>query len=155
MRRLSAAQVALPYDVTAQTTREYPVPQPPKLPKLPQPVRHAAQLVDEPEINIDWERGEPAATEIERTLADLAESVPADAFPAKLAHGSGPAPVETPMVATGERARAKSRPSMAAVLAGELEAESDLEVPTFIRRHAQPCSVHVHVPRARTRTRVR
>jgi cell division protein FtsZ len=136
VRRLSAAQVALPYDISAQTTKEYPVvPMPPKLP--PSAMRQA-QIVDEPEIDIDWERGEPGATEIERAVADLAESVPATepSLPVKMAHGSGPAPVEgTPMVAPAERGRAKSRPSMAAVLAGELEAETDLEVPAFIRRH--------------------
>jgi cell division protein FtsZ len=141
MRRLSAAQITLPYDVSAQTTKEYPAPMPPRLPAPSgshAAVRHQAQIVDEPEIDIDWERAEPAATEIERTLADLAESVPAGepSLAVKLAHGSGPQPVEgAPMIPPAERKRAQSRPSMAAVLAGELDAETDLEVPTFIRRH--------------------
>ena len=48
---------------------------------------------------------------------------------------SGPAtPVDgTPLVEP--RKRAQSRPSMKAVLTGEIDTESELDVPTFIRRH--------------------
>ncbi len=67
-------------------------------------------------------------------------SVPADASIRRSSRsGSGPlAGRATPMVQPTERKRAQSRPSMAPVLAGELEAESDLDVPAFIRRHAHP-----------------
>jgi hypothetical protein len=34
-----------------------------------------------------------------------------------------------------DRKRAQSRPSMKAVLAGEIDTESELDVPTFLRRH--------------------
>jgi len=40
------------------------------------------------------------------------------------------------LVHPADRKRAQSRPSMKAVLAGELDTESELDVPTFIRRHA-------------------
>nr|HEX4315773.1 cell division protein FtsZ [Kofleriaceae bacterium] len=133
-RRLSASQIQLPYDVSTQTTKEYPAPMPPRL-----PARQAAQVVDEPEIDIDWDRPGDA-TELERTLSDLAESAAPSAepsLPVKLAHGSAPIDAASngaPLVQPTDRKRAQSRPSMAAVLAGELEAESDLDVPTFMRR---------------------
>ncbi|MBC8068625.1 MAG: hypothetical protein IAG13_09860, partial [Deltaproteobacteria bacterium] len=50
---------------------------------------------------------------------------------------SGPSPVDgTPFVQPSERKRAQSRPSMKAVLTGEIDTESELDVPTFIRRHS-------------------
>jgi hypothetical protein len=56
-----------------------------------------------------------------------------------MASGSGPAtPMDgNPLVQPNlsDRKRAQSRPSMKAVLAGEIDTESELDVPTFIRRH--------------------
>jgi cell division protein FtsZ len=104
----SAHQITLPYDASTQITKEYP-------PVKKQP----AVLVDEPEVDITWEgEGDPC-------------EVP------ELASGSGPAPVDgTPLVAPSDRKRAQSRPSMKTVLAGEIDTESELDVPTFIRRHS-------------------
>jgi cell division protein FtsZ len=129
-RRTSSPQITLPYDVSTQITKEYPPPMPPK--------RHSqqAQVIDEPEIDIEW--AQPNNTDvgmIERALTELCEPVPEDGS-VRLAHGSGPSPVDgTPLVHPQDRKRAQSRPSMKAVLAGEIDTESELDVPTFIRRH--------------------
>ena len=134
-RRMSGAnQVALPYDLSTQTTKEYPAPLPPR--------RAPAQVVDEPEINVTWDRAAMAeVTDMERALAELGDgSVPAHGvdLSQRMASGSGPSPVEAmPMVYPApERKRAQSRPSMNAVLAGEIDTESELDVPAFIRRHS-------------------
>jgi cell division protein FtsZ len=129
-RAQAASQITLPYDAGTQITKEYP---PPTAPRRAQ----TAQIIDEPEIDIDWERPDTAETAtIERALATLGEPVPEGELSAKLATGSGPAPVDgTPLVSPSERKRAQSRPSMKAVLSGEIDAESELDVPTFIRRH--------------------
>jgi cell division protein FtsZ len=135
-RRSGSSQITLPYDVSSQITKEYP-PTPPR--RLPTATPAHAQIIDEPEIDIDWERPDTVETAtIERALATLCDPVPQSEPSARLASGSGPAPVDgTPLVAPGERKRAQSRPSvnMKAVLSGELDAESELDVPTFIRRH--------------------
>jgi cell division protein FtsZ len=125
-------QASLPYSVSSQITKEYPAPVTAHVAP-----RRAATIVEEPEINIDWDRpdtGELSA--VEQALAELADPVPDDA---RLAHGSGPAPVDgTPMIQP-DRKRAQSRPSMKAVLTGEIDTDSELDVPTFLRRHnAQP-----------------
>jgi hypothetical protein len=74
---------------------------------------------------------------VERALDELDEPIPGET---RMASGSGPAtPVEgTPYVAprSDDRKRAQSRPSMKAVLAGEIDTENELDVPTFIRRHS-------------------
>ena len=53
-----------------------------------------------------------------------------------MANGSGPAPVDGTPLVQPDRKRAQSRPSMKAVLAGEIDTENELDVPTFIRRHS-------------------
>ena len=118
----------LPYNISTQITKEYPAPLPPRRP---------AQIIDEPEINIDWDRADTGElTEVEQALADLAEPVP-DLEPAtRMASGSGPAPVDGTPLVQPDRKRAQSRPSMKAVLSGEIDTESELDVPTFIRRHS-------------------
>jgi len=110
-------QIAMPYDVSTQVTKEYPAPLPPRTPAKPQAV-----LADEPDIQI----------EMEAALDSL--DAPIDEW--RVASGSGPAtPVDgTPLVEP--RKRAQSRPSMKAVLTGEIDTESELDVPTFIRRHS-------------------
>jgi cell division protein FtsZ len=121
-------QIALPYNISTQITKEYPAPV--------LPPRRPAQIIEEPEINIDWERADTAElTEVEQALAELAEPVP-DAEPAtRMAGGSGPAPVDGTPLVQPDRKRAQSRPSMRTVLSGEIDTESELDVPTFIRRH--------------------
>jgi hypothetical protein len=70
-----------------------------------------------------------------RALEEL--NVPEGEPSQKLATGSGPAmPEGNPLVQPSDRKRAQSRPSMKAVLAGEIDTESELDVPTFIRRHS-------------------
>jgi cell division protein FtsZ len=128
-QRTAAAtpQIALPYNISTQITKEYPAPIPPRRP---------APIIEEPEIDIDWDRPDTGElTAIEQALADLAEPVP-DAEPsARMASGSGPAPVDgTPLVQPAGK-RPQSRPNMRAVLSGEIDTESDLDVPTFIRKH--------------------
>jgi cell division protein FtsZ len=120
-------QIALPYNISTQITKEYPAPLPPRRP---------AQIVDEPEINIDWERDTGELTEVEQALAELAEPVPDLEPAARMAGGSGPAPVDGTPLVQPDRKRAQSRPSMRTVLSGEIDTESELDVPTFIRRHS-------------------
>jgi cell division protein FtsZ len=120
-------QIPLPYTASAEITKEYPV---------VSPRRPAAHIIEEPEINIDWERPDTGElTAVEQALADLADPVP-DAEAARMAHGSGPSPVDGTPLVQPDRKRAQSRPSMKAVLSGEIDTESELDVPTFIRRHS-------------------
>jgi cell division protein FtsZ len=119
-------QIALPYNISTQITKEYPAPLPPRRP---------AQIIDEPEINIDWDPPDTELTEVEQALADLAEPVPDYQPPARTASGSGPAPVDGTPLIQPSRKHAQSRPSMKAVLSGEIDTEAELDVPTFIRKH--------------------
>jgi cell division protein FtsZ len=117
--RPKAQQITLPYDVSSQVTKEYPAP------LLRAPAKPQAVLAEEPDIQI----------EMEGALDSL--DSPVDEW--RVASGSGPAtPVDgTPLVEP--RKRAQSRPSMPnikKVLTGEIDTESELDVPTFIRRHS-------------------
>jgi len=127
-----APQITLPYDVSSQTTKEYPAP---TMPRSSSP-KMAAQLVDEPDIDVSWSQDQEM-TEVERALSELAESAPQGDYSQRLASGSGPATVEgAPLIQPNERKRAQSRPSMKTVLSGEIDTENELDVPTFIRRHS-------------------
>jgi cell division protein FtsZ len=127
---VATPQIALPYNLSTQITKEYPAPLPPRR-SAPVP----AQVIEEPEINIDWDPADTAElTAVEQALAELAEPVP-DLEPARMASGSGPSPVDGTPLVQPDRKRAQSRPSMKAVLSGEIDTESELDVPTFIRRH--------------------
>jgi cell division protein FtsZ len=122
----SQSQITLPYDASTQITKEYP---PPRAPKA------AAPAADDPDIHFEWASPDIAEVNaVEKALADLSEPVPEDS---RMASGSGPAtPVEGTPLVQPERKRAQSRPSMRAVLTGEIDTESELDVPTFIRRHS-------------------
>ncbi|HET7500703.1 MAG TPA: cell division protein FtsZ, partial [Kofleriaceae bacterium] len=121
-------QIALPYTISTQITKEYPA--------VPTRRSAQAQIVDEPEIKIDWDGDTGELTEVEQALAQLAEPVP-DAQAARMANGSGPSPVDGTPLVQPDRKRAQSRPSsMKSVLSGEIDTESELDVPTFIRRHS-------------------
>ncbi|HEY5938881.1 MAG TPA: cell division protein FtsZ [Kofleriaceae bacterium] len=124
-RRTSSPQINIPYDVSSQVTKEYP---------LPQVRRQPAQIVEEPEISVQWEADDPQG--IERALSELCDPVPEGEPSVRLAHGSVPTPVEGAPLVQPDRKRAQSRPSMKTVLAGEIDTESELDVPTFIRRHS-------------------
>jgi cell division protein FtsZ len=122
--RKATTQITLPYDASSQITKEYPPPIPPRAPAprsapMPPPA-------DEPEIHFEWGEG-----------ADALDPVPEGEPSARMAAGSGPAtPPEGAPLVQPDRKRAQSRPSMKAVLAGEIDTESELDVPTFIRRHS-------------------
>ena len=125
-RRTSSPQITLPYDVQSQVTKEYPAPVAPR--------RASAQIIEEPQIDVEWDT---ESSEVERALSELNDPIPHGDLSSRLASGSGPAPVDgTPLVHPAERKRAQSRPSMKAVLSGEIDTESELDVPTFIRRHS-------------------
>ncbi len=129
-QRLAPSQITLPYDVSTQITKEYPPVVPPRRPAV-------AQVVDEPDIDVEWDSPDLSeVTSIERALAGLSESVPEGDHSHRVASGSGPAPVEGVPLVQPDRKRAQSRPSMKAVLSGEIDTENELDVPTFIRRHS-------------------
>ncbi|HUJ60840.1 MAG TPA: cell division protein FtsZ, partial [Kofleriaceae bacterium] len=142
-------QITLPYDQSTQITKEYPPPVPPRTPAKPAarivdgggtPAGSAAEWrrgsIDEPEIHFEWAQPDLAEVNaVERALADL-DPVPEGEASQKLASGSGPAPADGAPLVGPDRKRAQSRPSMKAVLAGEIDTESELDVPTFIRRHS-------------------
>ena len=71
-----------------------------------------------------------------RAIADLSSPVPEDEPSQKIATGSGPAPADGTPLVHPDRKRAQSRPSIKTVLAGEIDTENELDVPTFIRRHS-------------------
>jgi len=129
-RGSSSQQVTLPYDVATQITREYPPPT--VTPRRAQP----AMVVEDAEVDVS-DLGE--LTAVERALAELqvdGEPVPeSHELSTRLAAGSGPSTSDGAPLVHPERKRPLPRPSLKSVLAGELEAESELDVPTFIRRH--------------------
>ncbi len=129
-----ASQIQLPYDVSSQTTKEYPAP---VLTPRSSMTRMPAQVVDDPEIDVTW-ASDGEVSEVERALSELAESIPQGEPSQRMAAGSGPnTPIDgTPLVQPTERKRAQSRPSMKTVLSGEIDTENELDVPTFIRRHS-------------------
>ena len=87
--------------------------------------RPPAQIIDEPEIHVQWDTDVLDERELDGAVDDPSTRV---------AMGSGPAVVEgTPLVSPSKRASA--RPNLRSVLSGELDTESELDVPTFIRRH--------------------
>jgi cell division protein FtsZ len=125
-----SSQVSMPYDVNTQITKDYPIVH--AAPRRAQP----AQIIEEPEVDIAWDNGEEYHG-IERALADLVDPVPEGDPSTRLAHGSGSTPVDgAPLVHPNDRKRAQSRPSMKAVLSGEIDTDNELDVPTFIRRHS-------------------
>ena len=130
-RSAKPQQITLPYDISSQTTKEYPAPVIPPRPPVKAQAHH-----DEPEIDLQWSTPDLAEVRaVERALDELSEPTPE--YSARMAAGSGPAtPVDGTPLIQPERKRAQSRPSMKAVLAGEIDTESELDVPTFIRRHS-------------------
>jgi cell division protein FtsZ len=121
----ASQQITMPYDSASQVTiKEYP---PTPVPPRRAETRPPAQLVEEPEIHVQWDTDGLDDRYLDGSVDELDAS-------ARIATGSGPAITEgTPLVAPGKRAAA--RPSMKSVLSGEFDTESELDVPTFIRRH--------------------
>ena len=119
----TSQQITMPYETGSQiTVKEYP---PPTVPPRRAETRPPAQIIDEPEIHVQWDTDVLEDRELDGAVDDPS---------ARVAMGSGPAVVEgTPLVSPGKRASA--RPNLRSVLSGELDTESELDVPTFIRRH--------------------
>lgn len=157
--RGSSQQITAPYEVQTQVTREYVSPASSASFAAQQPRRAAegtrppANVVDD-EVEMQWTHPDAAeVSAVERALSSLSDDSIPDADPsqrygvgysATMAAGSGPAvtegnPLVHPAPAPTERKRSASRPSMKAVLSGEIDGDSELDVPTFIRRHS---SVH-------------
>ncbi len=157
--RGSSQRVTAPYEIQTQTTRDYVSPASSASFAAQQPRRAAegtrppANLVED-EVEMQWTHPDAAeVSAVERALSSLSDDSVPDAepsqrygtgFSATMAAGSGPAvtegnPLVHPAPVQAERKRSPSRPSMKAVLSGELEGENELDVPTFIRRHS---SVH-------------
>jgi len=133
-QRNSKAQIALPYNVAAEITREYPqqITQnypPPSPPRVS--AKMQAQVVEEPDVHIEWTN----ADGLDQAIEELSAPVPAGEPSQRLATGSAPNAVDGQPLVQPDRKRAQSRPSMKAILAGEIDTESELDVPTFIRRH--------------------
>ncbi len=125
-KRLSAQQITLPYDVSTQITKEYPPPS--------SPPRHSP---GGPGRRRSGHRGRLDCRRLGRSrrCSEL-DPVPHGEPSQRMASGSGPSPVDGAPLVQPDRKRAQSRPSMKAVLAGEIDTETELDVPTFIRRHS-------------------
>jgi cell division protein FtsZ len=125
----TSQQITMPYEAGSQVTiKEYPPPAvAPRRPDTRSDVRQPAHIIEEPEIHVQWDTDVLEERYLDGAVDELEPS-------SRIATGSGPAVVETtPLVTPGKRASA--RPNMKAVLSGELDTESELDVPTFIRRH--------------------
>jgi cell division protein FtsZ len=133
----SASQIQLPYDASTQVTKEYPPPvQPPRRTTTEPGFRPPAQVVsDEPDIDVTWENAES----VERALEGLdADGYVNPELSARMAAGSGPQVADgAPLVSPSDRKKPMPRPSLKTVLGNELDGDSELDVPTFIRRHSQ------------------
>jgi cell division protein FtsZ len=133
--RSKTQQITLPYEVSSQVTKEYPAPLPPRVSSALGPAgRQQAQISDEHDIQIQWNNADMADLQaVERAYDTVSQPVP-ESNSGAIASGSGPSTTDSAPIA--DRKRALSRPSMKAVLSGEIDTESELDVPTFIRRHS-------------------
>ena len=96
-----------------------------------------AHVVEEPDVQIEWATPDMPRSSRSSARSTIFDPVPEGELSHRMAAGSGPAtPVEGNPLVHPDRKRAQSRPSMKAVLAGEIDTESELDVPTFIRRHS-------------------
>jgi cell division protein FtsZ len=133
-------QITLPYDASTQITREYP-------PTIVPPARRGyteapaakprAEVIDDG-FDSAWNAADMAELNaVERALAELGvddASVPETEVSMRIAAGSGPAVSDGPApVQPGKRQ--PPRPSLKNVLSAEVDGDSELDVPTFIRRH--------------------
>jgi len=132
--QVSSPQITLPYDASSQVTKEYPPPvQPPRRMTTEPGFRAPAQIVDEPDITVTWDTAD--ANLVERALDQMDSGGHIDAeVSARFAAGSGPQTADGAPLVQPKKA---ARPSLKTVLGGELDGDSELDVPTFIRRHSQ------------------
>ncbi len=139
MRSRTSQQVTLPYDNNSVTTKEYPATLVPPARKASGEIRTdkaQAMVIEDAEVDVSWS---DEMTPVERALAELGatEPVPEAEPSTRLAHGSGPQPADGTVAAATLPERSKRglpRPSLKGILGDEHE--SELDVPTFIRRHS-------------------
>ena len=159
-RSAGGSQIALPYDSGSVVTREYPPPQARAARPSAVPVANSRRLRHDSDDDVPIHE----ASEVEHALAELSREPYAEmtieanradghavANRRHLAHGSGPLPYEAsgqivvgaappPQNPTaGDRRRPefpKVHPSLRQVLA-DVEVDSELDVPTFLRRASE------------------
>ena len=131
---------------TVREVQEAPAPRP----RARTTGQHAQQQwLDHPDTGVDGyylEEDEPA--QVEHALDEMEQVTtrqpmiqPRDPEAPRFAHGTGPTPAEgTPVPEKGKARRRNEfprvHPSLRSVLSSELDDESELDVPTFIRRHS-------------------
>jgi cell division protein FtsZ len=132
VRQRTSQQVTLPYDNASVTTREYPATMVPPARKTSGEIRPPALVVEDADVDVSWSDGELSA--VERALSELHvdDAAPEAELSARVAMGSGPAPGD-PAIAAALPRRVPPRPSLKGILGDDTE--SELDVPTFIRRH--------------------
>ncbi|MEZ4364814.1 MAG: cell division protein FtsZ [Kofleriaceae bacterium] len=144
-RRTSSQQITLPYEAGSQVTKDYPPPAvTPRRTTTHPGFRAMAEVVEETEIDVSWTDApaEPVAeAAVARALDELSSGHGADESGRMMAAGSGPAvvdgaPLVQPAPAVLPRRPTAPRPSLKSVLAAELDGDSELDVPTFLRRHS-------------------
>ena len=96
------------------------------------PLPGLAPLADQ-DVDVSW--AEAPEISVDRVIDAMVDEPSAATSGSMLAAGSSRVAFEgTPIVQP--RPRAPSRPSLRSVLAAELEGDSELDVPTFLRRHS-------------------
>jgi cell division protein FtsZ len=132
-RTRMSQQVTLPYDNNSVTTKEYPATMVPPARKVSGEIRAQAMVVEDAEVDVQWSDGEMTA--VERALAELHvdDAAPDTELSVRVALGSAPVPGDAAAAAALPR-RNPPRPSLKGILGDE--AENELDVPTFIRRHS-------------------
>jgi cell division protein FtsZ len=130
-RTRTSQQVTLPYDNASVTTKEYPSTMVPPARKTSGEIKAPAMVVEDAEVDVQWSDGEMTA--VERALAELHvdDAAPEAELSVRVAMGSGPA---ADGAAAPVQRRTPPRPSLKGILGDE--AENELDVPTFIRRHS-------------------
>ena len=145
--RTSSSQITMPYDSapapSAASTLSMPAIIAPARSNTEPGYKMSAQIVEENEIDVSWVSPDAAEVfAVERALTELANDeapVPQRHSSMNFASGSGPSVLEgAPLVqpAPEQRRRTPSRPSLRGVLTSELDGDSELEVPTFMRRRS-------------------
>mgnify|MGYP001613893236 CR=1 FL=1 len=136
-------QTVLPYDSSTQITREYP-------PTLIPPAKRASGEISAPsaagEDRMVTAEELAELTEVERALAELDDEdayVSTELIMPRMAAGSAPvvspgnevSAALAPQHAERKGPRPPTRPNLRSIL-GEVDGDSELDVPTFIRRHS-------------------
>ena len=130
-RGRTSQQVTLPYDNASVTTKEYPATLIPPARKASGEIKTQAMVIEDADVDVSWSDGE--LTAVEKALADLnvEDAAPEHELSVRVAMGSGPA---ADAAAPPLPRRTPPRPSLKGVLGDD--AENELDVPTFIRRHS-------------------